>query len=115
MIGTIGNPVIVKSEGFAIKNVALIKEKKELLNLFLIHFLKGDLINQQFFQQNTGGTQKFLSLSVIRNLIIIIPSIKEQQKIANFLSSIDSKIESVNQQLVQTQTFKKGLLQQMFV
>ncbi|MFA9191611.1 restriction endonuclease subunit S [Flavobacterium sp. FZUC8N2.13] len=115
MIGTIGNPVLVKSEGFAIKNVALIKEKKDLLNLFLIHFLKGDSINQQFFEQNTGGTQKFLSLSVIRNLIAIVPSLPEQQKIANFLSGIDGKIAQVNGELVKTQEYKKGLLQQMFV
>ena len=115
MIGTIGNPVLVKSEGFAIKNVALIKEKKDLLNLFLIHFLKGDSINQQFFEQNTGGTQKFLSLSVIRNLIAIVPPLPEQQKIANFLSSIDIKIENVNGEIGKTQLFKKGLLQQMFV
>lgn len=115
MIGTIGNPVIVKSEGFAIKNVALIKENKELLNLFLIHFLKGDSINKQFFEQNTGGTQKFLSLSVIRSLTIIIPSIQEQQKIANFLSGIDVKIENTKQEINQMQNFKKGLLQKMFV
>ena len=115
MIGTIGNPVLVKNDGFAIKNVALIKEKKVLKNPFLIHYLKSFLILKQFHRQNTGGTQKFIALGTIRDLEISVPSEKEQQIIADFLSTIDKKIEAVTQQLEKTQSFKKGLLQQMFV
>jgi len=115
MIGTIGNPVLLNSDGFAIKNVALIKEQEVLKNTFLLHYLNSQLIEKQFYEQNTGGTQKFIALGVIRNLIINLPQLKEQTKIANFLSSIDKKIQSVSNQLVQTKEFKKGLLQKMFV
>ncbi len=115
MIGTIGNPVLLKEEGFAIKNVALIKEKIDLLNAFLIHYLKSNHILKQFHIENSGGTQKFVALGVIRNLKILIPSIEEQTKIANFLSDIDLKIEAINTKIENSKAFKKGLLQKMFV
>ena len=115
MIGTIGNPVLVRSDGFAIKNVALINETNNLKNSFLIHFLLSSSIRKQFYKENVGGTQKFIALGVIRKLAIDVPSLQEQEKIALFLSTINSKIENVSSQIEKTQEFKKGLLQQMFV
>ena len=53
--------------------------------------------------------------SILRNITLQIPSLKEQIKIANFLSSIDSKIEQVQKQLNFTKEFKKALLQKMFI
>ena len=43
------------------------------------------------------------------------PVPEEQRKIADFLSAIDNKTTAVDQQIEQIETFKKGLLQQMFV
>ena len=56
-----------------------------------------------------------LSKSTIEKLKFDFPCIEEQQKIANFLSSIDAKIENTNGELEKIQLFKKGLLQQLFV
>lgn len=43
------------------------------------------------------------------------PCLEEQQKIANFLTAIDDKINLTKKELEQAQRFKKALLQQMFV
>jgi type I restriction enzyme S subunit len=53
--------------------------------------------------------------SILKNVVLQIPSLPEQNKIANFLSSIDNKIEQVGKQLDESKQFKKALLQQMFV
>ncbi|MCF7643222.1 restriction endonuclease subunit S [Acinetobacter johnsonii] len=61
------------------------------------------------------GNPKLMN-NVMSEIPITIPrDIKEQTKIANFLSSIDQKIEVVAQQIEQAKQWKKGLLQQMFV
>ena len=46
---------------------------------------------------------------------VLYPCFEEQTKIANFLSAIDQKMDVVSEQLTQAKTWKKGLLQQMFV
>ncbi len=46
---------------------------------------------------------------------IQLPCLEEQEKIANFLSSIDKKIDNLIAELENLKEFKKGLLQQMFV
>ena len=88
---------------------------KNAYHSFIYHYLKSGVILKQQQRLFVGNAQPFLDTDAMRGFKIKLPSFPEQQKIANFLSSIDSKIESTNQQITQTQTFKKGLLQKMFV
>ena len=46
---------------------------------------------------------------------VYIPSLSQQNFIANFLSSIDKKIDLTQNQISEMENFKKGLLQEMFV
>ncbi|MGP5214131.1 restriction endonuclease subunit S [Psychrobacter immobilis] len=111
MIGTIGNPVKVKSSNYAIKNVALIKETGGLLNGFLIYYLSSHDIDKQIHRLNAGGTQKFVALGVLRNLVIRLPTQQEQQQIATVLTNADKEIDLLEQQLADLQQEKKALMQ----
>ena len=66
-----------------------------------------------FYNVKSEGYKRHFS--ILKQLWLPVPCTGEQQKIANFLSAIDKKIELVATQLEQARTFKKGLLQQMFI
>ena len=78
-------------------------------------FLAESLERIRYEKYNTGTAQPKLNAKICKNIPIVLPTHSEQQKIASFLSTIDKKIESVKTQLTQTQQFKKGLLQQIFI
>ena len=54
-------------------------------------------------------------ISKYSTMNIKFPCQEEQTKIANFLTAIDQKIEATSTQIESTISFKKGLLQQMFI
>ena len=72
-------------------------------------------VREQIKKLATGTSVLGISKTNIGKVEIKLPSLEEQTKIANFLSSIDQKIDVVSEQLEQAKLWKKGLLQQMFV
>jgi type I restriction enzyme S subunit len=56
-----------------------------------------------------------LNSQVLGKIQVSLPVKEEQEKIADFLTSLDSKVDLINKELEQTKLFKKSLLQQMFV
>lgn len=62
----------------------------------------------------SGNTQKFIALGKLRGLDIAMPSIIEQQKIANCFSSLDDLIAAQTRKIDVLKTHKKGLMQGLF-
>lgn len=117
LILTVRAPVgsIAKSKHNACigRGVCSITNKKNSVLEFVYQFLLSYETKWASLEQ--GSTFSAVSGSDIKSLKLNLPTLLEQQKIANFLLGIDGKIEQVNGELVKTQEFKKGLLQQMFV
>lgn len=114
MIGTIGNPAIVEHTGFAIKNVALIKEGNIINNRFIYHLLSSKVFENYIARENAGGTQKFIALNQIRNFDFLAPALVEQNKIIELLDCISQNITLHQRKLDKLQATRKALLQEMF-
>ncbi|MBQ9181059.1 MAG: restriction endonuclease subunit S [Bacilli bacterium] len=114
MIGTIGKPVRIDRDDFAIKNVALIKENGLIKNDYLIHYLHTPSINKQFANNQDGGTQKFIALDKIRKLKIKMPTREEQKKIVSLFDLLDKKIELQSKKIEDLKLFKMCTLDSFF-
>ena len=116
MIGTIGNMALIRTEpDFAIKNVALIKDTKQINYLYLYHLLQSPFIEKQLTSGMDGGTQKFVSLGNVRNLNVIYPSDIEQDKIGCYFEKLDHLITLHQRKCDDLKNLKKYMLQNMFV
>lgn len=97
------------------QNIVGLRFKKGELKEFMFYLLSEPHNNHQFKKIEMGAVQPSVKVSQMIHISFKVPCLEEQQKIAEFLSAIDRKIETVQQQITKTQSFKKGLLQQMFV
>lgn len=69
----------------------------------------------QLIKKSQGSTFSSINKKDISEVILFIPCLEEQTKIADFLSAFDRKLENQKAQLEHWKQIKKGLLQQMFV
>lgn len=89
-------------------------QSTDLQTLFLFYLVQSEQF-MQLANLSSGSKMPRAEWKVISDSDFELPHPDEQQKIADFLSAIDTKIDLVTQELEQAKTFKKGLLQQMFV
>src|SRR5690606_28038035 len=79
---------------------------------FLASYLryKKEDITKTYLQGGQGN----LSAEIIKNLKISFPSIQEQKKISDFLSSLDSKIQTQRKTIQNLESLMKGMSQKLF-
>ena len=86
--------------------------KIEIHNLFLFQELK--YFQNSIMKLRVGSGLPNIQKGDIENFKIKVPVFEEQEKVANFLTNIDEKIDNMKKELERIKEFKRGLLQQMF-
>lgn len=85
-----------------------------LVDAFLLEWFTTQQFIKQMNSSFEGSVRNTLSYESLRKIDITFPCVEEQNKIANFLSAIDDKINHCQSQIEKMEVWKKGLLQQMF-
>ena len=114
----IGHSVVIFEDiDNAVYSYHLIRFRPSIkLNLMFSHyFCNTSDVLRQLSRFSTGSTRFTISIGNFSKVKVCFPCLEEQTKIANFLSDIDIKIEALNTKIENSKSFKKGLLQQMFV
>jgi len=119
MIGTIGNPIVIKEEpDFAIKNVALFKVPSNQVSYYLKYYLDSGQVIEKMTKDAKGATQKFVGLGYLRNFEIPLPPIPEQQRIVAILDkafeAIDKAKANAEQNLNNAKELFESYLQSVF-
>lgn len=82
---------------------------------FLYQYLKTDFFNREVLRNVEGGVRDYLFYDNFARIKFGLPCIEEQKKIADYLSSIDSKIDIESQLLHKFEKQKRYLLANLFI
>lgn len=116
-IGKIGFSKVVDWDyDFSIYVTLAVIKKSELFNSYYMHYF----MQSTRYQADIHGKSLLnavpckTNMDSLRNTLILLPKLNEQQKIADCLSSLDDLIAAETQKLAALKTHKTGLMQQLF-
>ena len=95
------------------QRMGLLRQKDKSINLGFMRTLIN--INQKYFKlHGQGSSQQNLSKGDILKFKVIAPNKDEQEKIADFLTTVDERISGLQKRVELLQKYKKGMMQKIF-
>lgn len=82
---------------------------------FLFYLVQSERFIQRAVVSSSGSKMPRADWQTLSDSVFEIPEKEEQDRITDALSAIDTKIDAVSDQITHMETFKKGLLQKLFV
>lgn len=111
-----GRSAYVDMEGLVSPAYTICKPEKNINSLFYSYYFKTKALIKEFHRYSQGLVKDTLNLKyeAFSKIKVALPSSKEQQRIADCLSSIDELISAHSQKLEALKMHKKGLMQNLF-
>ena len=116
--GHVGHTAVIPEEldKTAAHALIMLQNKKENFDShFINNSFQTPLIRNKIDEITTGNTIKHILASDVKNIVINMPSFKEQKLISQLFKLLDLNITLHQRKLERLQEVKKGLLQKMFV
>lgn len=86
--------------------------KKNLNGKYFYYFFRHNFVNQ-VNKYSAKGTVDSVRLEMITKMPMNVPPVKEQEKIAKILSTLDKSIEATNRLIEKEKNIKKALIQEL--
>lgn len=101
-------------EGIIANNLFKINlDQKVANNDFFEHLLKSSFVQNKLQSGSASTTMPAINFSTLNTVVIPLPPLEEQKKIADILSTVDKKIAFVEENINTTEELKKGLMQKL--
>lgn len=120
-VGTTGVAKVIDSDNdFSIfVSLALLKIRKELVyNYFIEYVLNSPYVYKQSQKLTSGAANRNFLLSDIKKVVVYLPNISEQQRIADRLDALSANVKALQSNYTETITLcndlKQALLKKVF-
>jgi type I restriction enzyme S subunit len=117
-IGTIGEVALINENDkyYLAPNVSRIRCDKQIVSAkFLLQYFNiPNFKEREISKYISSSSQPALTMENVRKFLIFLPTMQEQQKIAECVSAMDDMIDAQTEKIKQLKTHKKGLMQGLF-
>ena len=109
-----GVPGVVakRVEGAISSGIRIVKPNNNIYKEFLFYILQCSIVQKIINDNTTGSTIKHAARAV--NFIkLVVPPLKEQQKIAEIISAVDEKLENLRRQKTKLERIKQWFMEEL--